>query len=235
MDRKKFIDQKIEIEHSEAKDLNAKLTSSLLPGGAKAYDLFTALVQPLHIQRKQEWLNLLMNDLVRREKDGLTTLKDLSKNEEFITIITKATIIAQQNHQQEKLQALRNLLINASEKLTENVNEFDELEYWLTLIERMNPNHIFLLKLFSKPNDFAKDRKDNLNHELIINSKKLIDKLYPELKNKMEMISQYWRDLSAYGLINGDEITIGRHTKRKFQKLTTKLGDTFLEMIEIQK
>jgi hypothetical protein len=242
MDRKKLIDQKIEIEHSEAKDLNAKLTSSLLPGGAKAYDLFTALVQPLHIQRKQEWLYLLMNDLVRREKDGLTSLKDLSENEEFITIITKATILAQQNHQREKLEAFQNIVLNSIEWLSKGEPIFDWSHKFLIVVDQISPFHILLLKTLQNPLKIAKEKKVDFNEMIKATNKEVFFKIYPKLKDRAALAKQCWKELYSYGFVVTDRFTevtgsteLGyMHSHGKLISQTTDFGNKFLNMITMK-
>lgn len=44
--------QKREIAQSEARDRTANIISGLVPGGSSIYELFTALVQPLHFKRR---------------------------------------------------------------------------------------------------------------------------------------------------------------------------------------
>lgn len=224
--------EKREIAQSEARDKTAKIISSFMPGGTAAYELITTLVVPLHEKKKREIINDLATRLKRLEDQAQVDFEELAKNEEFNTVITQVILMAQQNHQKEKLEALRNVVINAAVKIPNNIIEFDEIEYFMTIIGRINSTHIFLLQLFHNPNEVAKDRKNNLSPTLTIDSKQVLEKLYPQLRKKMVLVTQYWKDLNGYGLLKGENITIGRHTKRELQKLTTELGDKFLEMIE---
>ena len=224
--------EKREISQSEVRDRTAKIISGLIPGGRSAYELFTAIVQPLHEKRKEEWVRevaIRLNQLERREK---INLEELSRNEEFNTIITRATLLAQQTHQKEKHEALRQVVIKSAVDLPQLVKNFDETDYFLTIIEQINPVQISLLKLFHNPEPKVKDLKSKIPGDPTLNSRQIISYLYPELQKKMEMISQYWRELQRLGLMIGNDITIGRHTKHKIQKLTTDLGGRFLKMIE---
>lgn len=224
--------QKREIAQSEARDKTAKIISSFVPGGTAAYELLTTLVVPLHEKKKREFINDLAIRLKRLEEQGKVDFEELAQNEEFNTIITKAILLAQQNHQKEKLEALRNITIHSAIDLPKGLLEFDKMEYFLSILERITPTHIFLLKTFHDPNAVPNERKAKYTPNLPANSEQLIKILYPELNKKMPLVTQYWRELNSLGLLHGDTMAIGRHTKHKYQKLTTELGDQFLEMIE---
>lgn len=223
--------QKREIAQSKARDKMGKIISGLVPGGASAYELFTAIVSPLHIKRREQWVHDVTMRLHKLETEGKINLGELSRNEEFNTIITKATILAQQTHQKEKHEALRNVAINSAVELPKLVKNYDETDYFLKILGEINPVQIFLLQLFHDPGHKVEDLKRSLPGNPTLNSDQVIARLYPEFQKKMEMISQYWRELQRLGLMIGNDITIGRHTKHKIQKLTTELGDRFLEMI----
>ena len=222
-----------EIAQSEAKDKTAKIIAGILPMGSAAYELITTIVVPLHEKKKHEFINDLATRLKRLEKQGHIDYEELAQSEEFNTIITKAILLAQQNHQKEKLEALRNITIHSAIDLPKGLLEFDEMEYFLRILERITPTHIFLLKTFHDPNAVPNERKAKYTPNLPANSEQLIKILYPELTKKMPLITQYWRELNGLGLLQGDTMAIGRHTKHKYQKLTTELGDRFLEKIEI--
>lgn len=240
MDKKEFHKQKGEVERSEARDLAAKISTSLFPGGSTAYEAFTAMVQPIHKSRKDGWLHLLMNDLVRREEDGLTSLKALSKNEEFVTIATKAIILAQQNHQKEKLEALRNIVLNSITWLSKNEPIFDWSHKFLMIVDQISPLHILLLKTFQYPVLEAKEKGVDFSDMVKATNAKVFFKLYPSLKNKSVLATQCWRELHSFGFVRSDNFNItsktedmgSLHTHGKLLPQTTDFGNKFLEMIE---
>ncbi|NBC04556.1 MAG: hypothetical protein GVY20_12735 [Bacteroidetes bacterium] len=234
MDKKEFQKQKREIERNEAKHKAWKLKSSLVPGGAKAYDLFTVMVQPFYEKRKDEWIHLLMNDLARREEGGLISLEALSKNEEFITIVTKATLLAQQNHQKEKLEALRNLVLNVATKLQKESIEYDLTTYFLSILDRITPIHIALLNTFHDPDKVIEERKVDLSSIHDCSQKRVFLKIYPELRKKAELIDLYWDELASFGLVTKDSIRDLSSIGGSLNELSTKLGGQFLEMIKNQ-
>ena len=224
--------EKRNIAQSEARDKTAKVIAGILPMGSAAYELITTIVVPLHEKKKREFINDLASRLKRLEEEGKIDFDQLGESEEFNTIITKAILLAQQNHQKEKLEAVRNVVTRSALDLPQLVNNYDETEYFLNLIEEINPIQIYLLKFFHNPESKSIKSEKKIPGNPTLITRQIISYLFPELYKKIGIVSQYWRDLQRSGLLIGDDITIGRHTKHKIQKLTTDLGDRFLEMIE---
>ncbi|HBX67279.1 MAG: hypothetical protein CL670_07215 [Balneola sp.] len=240
MDKKEFHRQKREIERSEDKHKALKLKSSFVPGGTKVYDAFTALVQPTYEKRKDEWLNILMYDLVRRQEDGLISLEELSKNEEFVTIVTKATLLAQQNHQKEKIEALKNIVLNSTEWLSKGKPIFDWSHRFLMIVDEISPLHILLLKTFQYPKKAAKEKGVRFDEEVSASNKDVFFKIYPEYKDRSALVSQCWKELESYGLFaignfsdaHTSEEMPYLHTLGQLKPQTTDFGNKFLDMIE---
>ncbi|MCH2449218.1 MAG: hypothetical protein MK198_03645 [Gracilimonas sp.] len=243
MDKKEFHKQKGEVERSEAKHKALKLKSSLFPGGSTVYDAFTALVRPLYEKRKDEWLYLLMYDLVRREKGGVISLEGLSKNDEFVTIVTKAIILAQQNHQKEKLEALRNIVLNSTEWLSKGEPIFDWGHKFLMIVDQISPLHILLLKTFQNPAKAIQEKKARFEERTGFNNADVFFKLHPELKSRSALAKQCWRELYNFGFVGTDKFFEVKdaedmkymHTHDQFVPQTTDFGNKFLNMIEYSK
>jgi hypothetical protein len=74
-------------------------------------------------------------------------LENLQSNEKFVTIILQATRIAIQNHQKEKLNALRNAIV--SSVYHQDISEDLQLIY-IRFIDELTPSHLLLLKFLVK-------------------------------------------------------------------------------------
>lgn len=223
--------EKREIAQSEALDKSAKIVSGLVPGGTSIYELFTALVTPLHVKRKEGWVREVTMRLHKLETEGKINMEELSRNEEFNTVITKATLLAQQNHQKEKIEALRNMVLNFAKGVDSDVLVYDQMDYYLSMIERMNPFHIMLLKIFQDPQNFDKPRWEKIDYEVKVHLIDLFLSLYPELGKKVDIVMQAWKDLYNYGFVDLPTMKSVKHTKFSLKKLTTDFGDQFLNMI----
>lgn len=240
MDKKEFHRQKREIERSEDKHKALKLKSSFVPGGTIVYDAFTALVQPTYEKRKDEWLNILMYDLVRRQENGLISLEELSKNEEFVTIVTKATLLAQQNHQNEKIEAFKNIVLNSTEWLSKGEAIFDWSHKFLMIVDQISPLHILLLKTFQNPAKTARDQNVNFDEIVSASNKEVFFKFFPDLKDRSALANQCWKELHSFGFVALDNFTKSEggesmpylHNHGKLLPQTTDFGNKFLNMIE---
>lgn len=226
------IHNKREIEQSEARDKLAKVLAGMVPLGSSAYELITTIVVPLHEKKKREFLNDLAERLKKLEDEGKIDYQELAESEEFNTIITKAILLAQQNHQEEKMEALRNVVLNASVKLPKEVAEFDDLNYFLRIIEEITPLHILLLKTFEDPKMEADKRGVEFGNMMTSSSKNTLFKIYPDLKPKGDFIKIYWKELYDYALVKTDSLYSMVTGEAALNSLTTPLGNKFLEMIE---
>lgn len=223
--------EKREIAQSEARDKTSKIISSFVPGGTAAYELLTTLVVPLHEKKKREFINDLAIRLKKLEDQGEVDFEELAQNEEFNTIITKAILLAQQNHQKEKLEALRNVVINSVTKLPKEVIEFDEVDYFLSILERINPIHLTLLDTFNNPKKVIEDKGVDLSMIHTSSLKSIFLKIHPRLSRKSQIIDICWNDLNNFGLVEGESLNTISSMGGRVDARSTELGGLFLEMI----
>jgi hypothetical protein len=140
-DEKGFKPTKTDIAHTLTK---AGLSSIPLVGGAAA-ELMNLIWEPALSKRRDEWLKGLAENLQNLEEkvEGFK-IENLADNESFITISIQASQAAIRNHQREKLDILRNAVLNSALKisLTDDLNL-----YFLSLIENLTVIHIKVLNL----------------------------------------------------------------------------------------
>ncbi|SMO38554.1 hypothetical protein [Fodinibius sediminis] len=105
---------------SEARHQTIELVSNLVPFGNLAYKTFTAISKPLYIQRREEWIKDISLRLLRLEEQDKIKLEDLAGSDEFNTILIKASNLAQEHHQEEKINALKGIVINTSLDLSKD-------------------------------------------------------------------------------------------------------------------
>ena len=82
--------------------------------GGPALELFNTIIAPPFERRRNEWLESLANRLDALEKEKRLKIEQLSGNEEFISVVMHATTVAIRNHKQEKIDALRNAVLNSA-------------------------------------------------------------------------------------------------------------------------
>lgn len=189
---------KRETERSEVRHKTAKIISGLFPGGSSVYETFTAIMQPLHEQRKDEWVKNVTLRLHKLEQEKRINLKDLAANEKFNTIITRATLLAMQTHIEEKRSALQSIVVDTSEKVSSDDLDFDLTNSFLTILERFGPLHIYLLKIISKLKDYdieISDKPSDLKSDIVY-------KIDNTLVEKEAIVNLCWMDLLNAGLVH---------------------------------
>jgi hypothetical protein len=116
-------------------------------GGSAAVELFNTIVTPPIERRRRAWMQSVGEALKHlQETAGGIDVVRLSEDEAFITLLLATTRIAMQNHTQEKLDALRNAVLNSACGKTP-VEEIRDA--FLGFIERFTLLHIRLLVIFS--------------------------------------------------------------------------------------
>jgi hypothetical protein len=185
--------------------------------GGPASELFGTLVAPIIGRRRDDWfekLRLCVNDLIRRV-DGLT-FESLSQNEAFISATLQATSVALRTHSSEKLQALRNAVLNVAA----GVGPDDDLQsIFVSLVDSLTPLHLRLLAQFKQQTPV-----------------RIMDA--PEWL-KADACPQAAKELLDRGLIGGpshlvpnrDLLIIGENGRYTFTVGLTLLGKAFLSFI----
>lgn len=223
--------EKREIAQSEARDLTGKIIAGTL-GLGPAYDLITTLVVPLHKKKQKEFVQDLAIRLKKLEDQGHINFEKLAQNEEFNTIITKAILLAQQNHQKEKIEALKGIVINSSHELSQDKEMFDWADHFLKVVERISPFHILLLKTFYAPGDAARENQTNFPDEYKrLSSRDVFFTIFPQYKIRAKLIGQCWKELYDLGFVALEHFENAEHKSGELKKLTTDFGDKFLNMI----
>jgi hypothetical protein len=188
---------------------------ALLPG-VKFFDLLTA---PLRGKRMSDWceeLRLSLNELSQKMA-GLTP-EALAASDPFISAFALATQAALRTHHAEKLEALRNAVLNVA---AGTAPEDHYQTFFLNLVDSLTPTHILMLRQFK-----------------LQSSVRIIES--PEWL-KSNVASQIAKDLLDRGLIgtgpghhlvpNREQLIVGRDGVYTFHAMPTLLGSEFLSFI----
>jgi hypothetical protein len=188
----------------------AGLSAIPFVGGA-AVELFSAVIKPPLERRRNAWIESIAARLQELEEkvDGFR-IEDLSRNEKFITTALQATQAALRNHQKEKLDALRNIVINSAQP---NSLDEDLQLFFLSLVDTLTVWHIKILQFLEQPG-FG-------------NKQGSFDRAFPELTWQELFRDQLFRDLHIRGMINFSEYAI----ISRMDSENTQLGNQFLEFI----
>jgi hypothetical protein len=161
-------------------------------------------------QRRDKWIDDYLSKAVQTiaEKATPSVIENLSTNEPFLTVVLQATSIALRNHQEEKLEALRNAIINS---VLPNAPDESLQLIFLNFIDSFMPCHLIMMDFIDNPTDWC--RKNNIRiSELMnrfryndidkyINHFDFLEEIFPGIKNNSYIYEQALEDITAKGLL----------------------------------
>jgi hypothetical protein len=175
-------------------------------------------------KRRDEWFKNLADDFEQLKAINESfSLEGLQENEIFISTVFKATQIAVGTHQIEKLQFLRNVLLNVA--LGKNPQE-DELFIYLQLIDRFTPTHVRILSFLRSPHQQMQGRVPDFHIQLGCPLDAGLEAVNPDLKDRKDLVKGILRDLYNNGLTP----TAGENNVIQNPSLTNS-GIRFLDFI----
>ena len=206
-------------------DSGLRALVSIVPGvGGPAAKLLDVVISPLLERRRVEWFNHLADRLERLERavKGLT-VESLKDDENFITAVTTASLIALRNHNEEKLAALQNAVVNVALRTEPNL----ELQaVFLSLVDYLSPLHMRLLLFFRDPGAFVEASARGTVGA--VTTRDIALRVLPDIPP--DAYDLLCRDLENRGLIHlPTEFTVGLTDEGP-----TELGHRFLRFINEQ-
>lgn len=210
-----------------------KAALSALPVvGGPAAELFGAIIAPPLAHRRDEWLQSLADGIQALQESvaGLTP-ESLASNEAFVSAALQASRAAVQTHQKDKLEALRNAVLNVAAGRAPNE---DEQAMFLWYIETLTTWHVRMLKFFEAPMRMAAAVGARTDYPLAGALSQMIEGIYPELRGRRDFYDQIARDLKTRGFLNSADDVL--HTMMTGSglaaKRTTEIADRFLAFIK---
>lgn len=204
---------------------------SLVPaaGGSLQILFETVFSAPLE-KRKEKWMQELSGALMQLQQiAGDLTPERLAENEAFITMAIQASGIAIRSHQQSKLDALRNAVINSA--LPTSTDE-DEQMAFIHLVDQFTPSHLRLLALLNDPHKWMTQNgrpavRDNFSTVWAV-----IAHFMPSLINREDTVNNLVRDLQTGGVIQ-PRLAVRAEIEGSgaLESRTTDYGKRFLRFI----
>jgi hypothetical protein len=217
---------------------------SLVPGGGVLIELLNTVVEPAYARNQRRWLEVVAHGLAKlQEEFENLSFDDLQRREGFSSTFLRATKIAATTHRGEKLEALRNAVLNAA---FANAPDDDMQAVFLSMIEAYTPWHLRLLAFFDGPASLANERgafEDLREGPYRFNYDRIVEGVFPELRGRRRFYDQVLDVLERDGLISNVpmEWTIYRgpdgawHVQGMRDELTTHVltpeGREFLRFI----
>jgi hypothetical protein len=111
--------------------------------GGPALELFNALLQTPIEKRQQEWREKITLAIIELQKSNGIKIEDLQNNEQFISVLTEATIVAIKTHNQQKKELLKTAVVNSALGIT---IDDDSAVLFVRYIDELTSRHILLLR-----------------------------------------------------------------------------------------
>jgi len=183
--------------------------------------------------RRARWLNTLASK-VHDLEEQIGDFAALAASDEFRDALTTASQIADRTSRTEKLEALRNAVVNS---VMPNAPDPDEQQILLGMIDRFTPTHVQILVLLKDPQAWFESHGIEWNstwtgEKKLVMMDYLIKTGMPRLSDRSDLASVYASELYAAGLIGDWFVRSSAHVSlREPPDWLTRLGGRFLDFI----
>ncbi len=172
--------------------------------GSPAVELVGLVFGPPLEKRKTEWLDQLAAAI--KELNGRVaglTAENLSSDPAFVTMAMRASEIATRTHQREKIDALRNAIVNS--KLPDAIDETMQ-HIFLNYIDALTPWHLNILSFFDDPPGWMRAHGVPVPNLNMGSPGQVLELAMPELSGKNDFYNRLVEDLVQRGLMSGGGI-----------------------------
>lgn len=207
-----------------------KTALSAIPfvGGA-ASELFSLVIAPPVSKRRDEWLIRIAEGIEEiRAKNPEFDVNSLRDNDVFITVVMHATQTAIRNHQEEKLLALKNAVLNSAVGI--NIEENIQLMF-LNLIDTLTPWHLRILRLFRNPTEWFAENGREVPKISMGAPAHVVEAAFKELHGKRSFYDLIVKELHAQGLLGIDSLHTMMTGSGVMAPRATEFGNQFLSYI----
>ncbi len=214
-----------DVAHTIAKTVLGVITT----GGAS--ELFNTLIKPSIEKRRIKWMEEVAEGLRKLEKNKGIRLEDLQSNEPFIDATIKASQAAMRTNQKEKLEALRNAVLNSA---SYSHLDDDIQQIFLNFVDIFSTWHLRLLNFLKAPPSGGVPLLDDHTHIHLSVLPKSIESTFPQLKNQFAFYNQIIKELSDRGLVDlsASDTSHDMATMQGIPSVKiTDLGGQFLQFI----
>ena len=198
--------------------------------GGSAAELLALVVSPPLEKRRDEWIQSIAVELKQLEEEtACFKLENLAQDEQFVTTVLYATRSAIATHQQEKIGALRNAVLNAA--LPRPLQD-DVQMMFLQWIDTLTTWHLRILKFLDNPAQWAARSSTTYPNWDRASLTEVLDLAFPQIQGNMPLYGLLVGDLYAHGLVSIANPFGWVEEQGTFPGVTTELGRQFLTFIE---
>jgi hypothetical protein len=206
----------------------AALGSIPVFGNALAVTFVTAIGWRLE-ERREKWFTELAEGVeeLRRRLDGLD-LEALAGNDLFIDAVVTATRTVGHTHQAEKIEALRNAVLNS---VASDAPDADTQAIILDLIDRFTPSHLRMVTLWDDPPAWFASHGIPLPQAGFATSRTVtVEAGLPEMQGRKDFYMLIASELGSSGMLNAS-LSGMVQPPSLMSRLTTDFGRQFVRFI----
>jgi hypothetical protein len=206
----------------------AALGSVPVVGAALAVTFVTALGWRLE-QRREKWFTQLAEGVeeLRGRIDDLD-LERLAANPVFVDAVVTATRTVEHAHQEKKIRALRNAVLNS---VGPDAPDADTQAIMLSLVDRFTPSHLRLVTLWDNPPAwFARHGLTPPQAAMAGSRTQTVEAGLPEMRGRKDFYLLVAGELSAAGMMTAS-LSGMVSDSALMSRLTTDFGRQFVRFI----
>jgi hypothetical protein len=196
----------------------------VIPGGGSALELLNLAIAPPLERRRDEWARLIAEGLAAVE----VKLEDLGTRDEPLDTFLQASAAAMRTSSKEKLEALRNAVVNSAVKAEPDQ---DERAILLQLVDRFTPTHLLILQAVDDPVRWARDHNVNYRPAMTSSLSAFLEAAFPELHHRVYLYDAIWSELHRAGFVNTESLHGSMSANGWADSRTTDYGKRFLGFI----
>jgi hypothetical protein len=213
-----------------AREVGRAIVSAIPAAGGPLQVAFENIFTSPIEKRKEAWLNQLV-DVINEVQERVSeiTPESLAENDAFVTIVMQASQVAIRNHQQAKLEALRNAVLNAA---LPNPPHEDEQMIFLRLIDQLTPWHLRVLSVLNDPTQWME--RNNIPNPCwgMGGASTVLEHCLPDLQGQRETYDQIVLDLQGQGMLGqGQFLHVMMTGGGMVASRTTERGRRFIKFI----
>ena len=176
----------------------AKIITGIIPlAGSTLSELLNKSVSTYTNARITKWQKAVAEGFEELYRRYNNLPQDILTNDRFATSFLHGTLAATRTHQEEKLEALRNAVLNSGLPTAPD----DDLQLmFLNFVDSFTPWHLTLLSFFENPLQWFQRKEQDVPNYYATSAGQVMLNAFPELKDRREFYTQVCKDLNDRGL-----------------------------------
>jgi hypothetical protein len=205
-----------------------KLVRTLADPGSAMSAIFTEIFRSPLERRRDEWRETVGGAIVELQQKGID-YGTLSANDAFVDAVQQASAIAAKTSQKEKLDALRNAIINSA---LPDPPEHALQQLYLSLVDQFTVWHLAVLVFLAEPAGWAKRNAEKLRSFPSGTSiASMLENVFPKIAERHGLLVAIWNDLQTRGLVRPEDPETLQLDKVLANPWTTAIGSEFASFI----